>query len=80
MPNEAVPVRWQLAKDERFRHVVRQGTAIARPEHGHTVHVELSHLQDDREYWYRFRVGPYVTAPLAPGPRRTRTAGAASSR
>ncbi|MBM7789212.1 alkaline phosphatase D family protein [Tenggerimyces flavus] len=69
MPNESVPVRWQLAKDERFRHVVRQGTAIARPEHGHTVHVELTHLQDDREYWYRFRVGPYVTVTA-----RTRTA------
>jgi alkaline phosphatase D len=69
MPSRAVPVRWELAADERFRHVVRRGTAVARPEAGHAVHVELHGLLPGREYFYRFRAERYVS-PVG----RTRTA------
>jgi alkaline phosphatase D len=31
MPPEPVPVRWEVAHDERFRHVVRSGQAVAEP-------------------------------------------------
>ena len=48
------PVRWEVASDERFRQVVAQGEALARPELGHSVHVETTGLQPDRPYWYRF--------------------------
>jgi alkaline phosphatase D len=69
MPDSPVPVRWQVAADPRFRRVVREGTVLARPEHAHAVHVELTGLRHGREYWYRFRVGRHVS-PVG----RTRTA------
>ncbi|WP_411150799.1 alkaline phosphatase D family protein [Streptomyces sp. A30] len=69
MPDRAVPVEWQLAEDARFRKVLRRGTAQARPEYGHSVHVDVRGLRPGRAYWYRFRAG----AQLSPT-GRTRTA------
>ena len=69
MPPRPFTVRWQVYADERCRRLVRTGTAVAAPEWGHSVHVELDGLSADRDYWYRFRVGPYVS-PVG----RTRTA------
>ncbi|MEO3817201.1 alkaline phosphatase D family protein [Plantactinospora sp. B24E8] len=69
MPDRTVPVRWEVAADERFRHVVRRGTALARPQTGHSVHVELDGLSPGREYFYRFHAEKH-TSPVG----RTRTA------
>lgn len=73
MPMAAVEVGWEVAADRAFRQVVQNGNAIARPELGHSVHVEVAGLEPAREYFYRFRagretsqVGRTVTAP-APG-------------
>jgi alkaline phosphatase D len=55
MPTVPVPVCWQIARDERFRHVARSGTAWALPQVAHSVHVEVGGLQPDREWYYRFR-------------------------
>ncbi|WP_285745637.1 alkaline phosphatase D family protein [Lentzea sp. NBRC 105346] len=70
MPSRPVAVSWEIALDERFRLVVRRGTAWARPESGHSVHVDVSGLLPGREYFYRFnaeghlsRVGRTRTAP-----------------
>ncbi|MEM1053254.1 MAG: alkaline phosphatase D family protein [Pseudomonadota bacterium] len=52
-----VEVRWEVASDERMREVVAKGTAIARPELGHAVHVEVAGLESNRPYWYRFFSG-----------------------
>ncbi|MEU7857762.1 alkaline phosphatase D family protein [Nonomuraea sp. NPDC049141] len=72
MPQRPFPVLWQIYSDERCRRVVRSGVAVAAPEWGHTIHVEADHLGSDREYWYRFRVGPYISpvgrAKTAPHP------------
>jgi len=57
MPAKDVLVRWQVASDERMRKVVRSGTATARPEHAHSVHVDVGGLDPARPYWYRFVVG-----------------------
>lgn len=57
MPLRKIPVRWQLAVDEAVGKVVREGTVLAVPELGHSVHVELDALEPGREYWYRFLVG-----------------------
>ncbi len=83
MPMLAVPVRWEVAEDDRFNRIVRSGEELARPELGHSLHVELSGLQSARPYFYRFRVdgadasavGTVKTAP-APGDdvRRVRLA------
>ena len=61
MPNAPVDVVWELAADEAFRRIVRRGRAMALPEWGHSVHVEVDGLQPDRWFWYRFRVGGDVS-------------------
>ncbi len=55
MPPEPIPVDWEVALDEGFRRIRHRGTAVARPEWAHTLHVELRGLEPDRWYWYRFR-------------------------
>lgn len=45
MPNRNVPVRWEVAEDEHFRKIVKQGTATALAELGHSVHVEIHGLK-----------------------------------
>ncbi|MEU6075405.1 alkaline phosphatase D family protein [Micromonospora sp. NPDC047074] len=69
-----VPVRWEVATDERFRRVVRDGVAHAHPEYSYSVHVDVRGLRPATEYWYRFSVGGHRTAPA-----RTRTAPAPGS-
>jgi alkaline phosphatase D len=57
MPMVPLPVKWEVASDERFKTIVATGEATARPELGHSVHVEVAGLQPDRPYWYRFTLG-----------------------
>lgn len=64
-----VPVRWELAADEHFSHVVRRGETVAEPAWGHSVHIEPRGLAPDRPYWYRFFAGGEAS-PIG----RTRTA------
>ena len=68
MPSRPVSVEWQVAGDERFRSVVRQGVATALPAAAHSLHVEVDGLEAGRWYWYRFRSGGDVS-PVG----RTRT-------
>ena len=62
MPPEAVEVRWRVAADDGMRNVVRQGAAVAAPEFGHSVHVEVDGLSPARWYWYQFDVGGHQSA------------------
>ncbi|MFS8201701.1 alkaline phosphatase D family protein [Streptomyces sp. CWNU-52B] len=75
LPPERVTVRWELAHDERFRHIVRRGAAVAHPEFHHSVHVEVGHLDSDRVFYYRFRAGSWVSET-----GRTRTAPSSRAR
>ncbi len=70
---EAISVDWQIASDERFGRIVRSGQEIAEPKFGHSVHVDVTGLQPNRWYWYRFKSGSAVspvgrtkTAPSGP--------------
>ncbi len=70
MMPEPVTVRWEVAGDERMRSIARSGQAIAAPQWGHSVHVDVTGLRPARWYWYRFRaldamspVGRFRTAP-----------------
>jgi alkaline phosphatase D len=74
MPMVAIPVRWEIARDSAFRTVAQKGEALARPELGHSVHVEVSGLEPGREYWYRFRAGNEISQT-----GRTKTAPAAGA-
>ena len=69
MPMTNVEVLWEIAADNRFVKVIRHGSELARPELGHSVHVEASGLEPNRDYWYRFRAGGEVSQV-----GRTRTA------
>ncbi|NJC41557.1 alkaline phosphatase D [Brevundimonas alba] len=57
MPSAPVPVKWEVATDRGFSNVAQRGEAIARPELGHAVHVEVEGLEPGREYFYRFTAG-----------------------
>ena len=57
LPPVAYEVQWELATEESMQNIVSQGTALATPQLGHSVHVVVSRLLPDRWYWYRFRVG-----------------------
>ncbi|MEL1263343.1 alkaline phosphatase D family protein [Pseudoxanthomonas putridarboris] len=74
MPMVAVPVRWEVAEDDRFKRTVRSGEELAFPELGHSVHVELEGLKPARTYWYRFLVEGADASPTG----RVRTAPAAN--
>lgn len=77
MPKKPVEVAWVVAGDERMQKPVQQGKAMAHPELGHAVHVEIAGLEPARDYFYQFTVGaersvvgrartlPRVGAPLA---------------
>ncbi|MEV4097311.1 alkaline phosphatase D family protein [Streptosporangium saharense] len=72
MPDLPCPVQWQVYADVAARSLVRRGTAVADRQWGHSVHVEIDGLEPGREYWYRFRAGPYLSpvgrARTAPHP------------
>ena len=70
----SVTVSWQLAADEAFTTVVRQGTTVASAKRDHTVHVDVTGLPAYTRFFYRFRalgqtspVGRTQTAPDEPG-------------
>jgi alkaline phosphatase D len=77
MPGRTVPVQWEVATDSRFGRVIRRGTALASSNSAHTVHVELDGLPADREFFYRFRAGQYISPAgrtrTAPAPWMLRT-------
>jgi alkaline phosphatase D len=77
MPAEACNVTWEIARDEALRDVVQRGTTMAAPQLGHSVHVEVTGLEPDRWYWYRFRAGD---AESAVGRTRTMPMAAATPR
>jgi alkaline phosphatase D len=72
LPGIEVVVRWELAEDERFSRGVRTGQVLARPEHAHSVHVEVAGLPSGAQFFYRFMTRDAVSAV-----GRTRTAPAA---
>ena len=69
-----IPVRWEVAEDERFRRIVRKGSQLALTELGHSIHAEVEGLRPGRQYWYRFMAGGEVS-----GTGRTKTAPAKGS-
>jgi alkaline phosphatase D len=74
MRNGAVSVEWLVARDDGMKDVVRSGTSSALAELAHSVHIEVSGLDPDRVYWYRFRSGG-AESPVG----RTRTAPASAA-
>ena len=74
MGTAPVAVEWTIARDEAMTDVARTGTTTAIAELAHSVHVDVTGLEPDRAYWYRFRAGGFES-PIG----RTRTAPAAGA-
>ena len=68
MDPEYVPVVWEVSEEESMAHILMTGKAVASPQLGHSVHVEVQGLRPGQWYWYRFRAGDAVS-PIG----RTRT-------
>ncbi|MFD4718466.1 alkaline phosphatase D family protein [Streptomyces sp. NPDC058423] len=75
LPGARVRVGWEIAHDARFTRVARRGQVTAHPEFDHSVHVDVTGLDPDRVYHYRFRAGRWIS-PVG----RTRTASRAGAR
>ncbi len=67
-----VTVKWQVARDRRFKTVVAQGKFVTGAARDHTVKLEAAGLDPATTYFYRFlykgvvsRVGRTTTAPAA---------------
>jgi alkaline phosphatase D len=69
MPNQDIPVDWEVATDEAFASIVGHGTVTATYAAAHSVHVEVGGLRADFDYFYRFRAQGHIS-PVG----RTRTA------
>ena len=69
LPGVQVAVRWELAEDEGFSRGLRTGQVTTRPEHAHSVHVEVAGLPSGAQFFYRF-----MTRDAASPVGRTRTA------
>jgi alkaline phosphatase D len=70
MPGPRTVVVWELAEDDAFARIVKQGRATAAPELSYSIHVDVDGLTPDRWYFYRFSagdarspVGRFRTAP-----------------
>lgn len=74
LPARDYPVQWEMATDRDFTEIVRQGTAVARADLGHSVHVEVDGLKPGQTYYYRFYAGGHKS-PIG----RTKTAPAAGA-
>jgi len=56
-------VTWEVADDDKFSKIVKQGRATAAPELGYSVHADVDGLEPARWYFYRFRSGD-ATSPV----------------
>ncbi len=74
MPDAPVDLRWEIALDANFSRGLRSGNFTARPEHGHSVHVQVLGLPSATLLFYRFTTRDAVS-PIG----RTRTAPAADA-
>ena len=58
---DAIPVRWELFRDEDMQQLVRRGEEPAVPQLGHSVHADIRDLEPGQVYWYRFNAGSYTS-------------------
>jgi alkaline phosphatase D len=69
-----VTVRWQISTNTTFSSIVRSGDVRTGPTRDHTIKVDVTGLQPDHTYYYRFVFGKFRSVV-----GRTRTAPATSA-
>ena len=77
MPAEPFEVRYELSQDEDFHAIVRKGSTVALPDEAHSLRAEIHGLAPDEHYFYRFKLGDWIS-PV--GRTRTRPPGNAMVR
>lgn len=58
----AIDVKWEIARDDKFRTIVQHGSTTAAVDVAHSVHVEVKNLEPARWYFYRFTAGDAISA------------------
>lgn len=56
-----VPVRWEMSTDAEFRKGKRKGKTSTDASRDYTVKIDVTGLKPGRTYYYRFKVGQYVS-------------------
>src|SRR5215470_7685086 len=51
MSGAAVPVAYEIAGDPEMRRIVKHGNAVADPQFGYSVHLEVAGLKPHQPYW-----------------------------
>jgi len=62
MPAEPFEVRYEVSLDEDFRAIVRKGSTVALADEAHSVREEIHGLGPEHHYFYRFKVGGWISA------------------
>lgn len=61
IPNQDIPVKWELALDSQFTKIAKSGFANAVAALAHSVHAEVSDLPPNTWFYYRFSVGGHTS-------------------
>jgi alkaline phosphatase D len=61
MPPEPFEVRYEVSPDEDFHAIVRKGSTVALPDEAHSVREEIHGLGPEHHYFYRFKVGDWIS-------------------
>ena len=56
-----IPVSWILSRDPKMKKIVRRGWISASEKLAHSVHIDISDLEPNQVYWYRFQCGDYFS-------------------
>jgi alkaline phosphatase D len=56
------PVVWEVARDEKFAHVLRRGTASTSAARDYTIKVDVDGLPANTQLFYRFKSGAAMTS------------------
>jgi alkaline phosphatase D len=59
LPNQAIEIVWQVAFDQHFERMVREGTFVTQADENHTAHVEVVGLSSNTQFFYRFISGAH---------------------
>ncbi|MGK0275624.1 MAG: alkaline phosphatase D [Ilumatobacter sp.] len=63
LDDQDIDVEWEVANDAEMSDLVTSGVGSAVAALGHSVHVDVKGLTANSEYFYRFRIGEFETAP-----------------
>lgn len=57
----AIPVQWEMAIDEEFKHINRKGKVTTDSSRDYTVKIDATRLKPGQTYYYRFKVGKNIS-------------------